>query len=99
MSDIVERLRARKGFFSNGGAWMMSAGPDADCAEAASEIEALRKEAHQVKELAFGCYLALSVLRTMCRKINLTLAENKTAEIMTELDTAFPGFAARSALR
>lgn len=44
MTDIVERLHARKGFWLNGGAWMMGTGPDADCQEAADEIERSRKE-------------------------------------------------------
>ncbi len=43
MTDIVERLSARKGFWLNGGAWMMSTEPDDDCAEAAEEIKRLRK--------------------------------------------------------
>jgi SMC interacting uncharacterized protein involved in chromosome segregation len=42
MTDIVERLRTRKGFWLNGGAWMMGTEPDRDCAEAADEIERLR---------------------------------------------------------
>jgi hypothetical protein len=38
-SDLVERLRKRKEFFTNDGAhWLMSPMPDQDCAEAADTI-------------------------------------------------------------
>lgn len=39
--ELVERLRARKGFFLNGAHWLMSTEPDHDCAEAATRIAEL----------------------------------------------------------
>ena len=52
MTDIVERLRSRKGFFSlDGGAhWLMSPELDSDCQEAANEIERLRKREQELQE-------------------------------------------------
>ncbi len=47
----------------------------------------------------FAAYLGIMVLKTMCRKAKLTLAEQRCSELLIELDTAFPGLAARSALR
>lgn len=47
MSDLVQRLRARKGFFLNGSRYNMATTPDTDCAEAADEIERLRHELHR----------------------------------------------------
>jgi uncharacterized protein (DUF3084 family) len=44
MSDLVERLRKRNEFVLNGGTWMLSTVSDADCKEAADEIERLRAE-------------------------------------------------------
>lgn len=49
MSDIVERLRQRKGFWSNGGVWMMGTAADVDCAEAADEIDRLRAENERLR--------------------------------------------------
>lgn len=47
----------------------------------------------------YSAYLGIGVLRTMCRKAGLTLAEERSRDLMIELDTVFPGLAARSALR
>jgi len=44
VTDIVERLRARHGFFRNGAAWLMGTSIDRDCADAADVIERLRAE-------------------------------------------------------
>lgn len=44
MTDIVDRLRARREFLKlNPGRWHMSQHQDQDCADAADEIERLRR--------------------------------------------------------
>jgi hypothetical protein len=50
-------------------------------------------------EAIFAAYLGIMVLRTMCRKANLHLAEDRCKDLLIELNTAFPHFAGRSALR
>jgi hypothetical protein len=50
MTNIVERLRARKGFWLNGAHWMMGTAPDADCAEAAHKIEQLQATDREAAE-------------------------------------------------
>ena len=62
-AGIVERLRAHKGFWFNGGAWMMSTQPDADCVEAAEEIERLRKG--WKKEADKDCKWALKEIKRL----------------------------------
>mgnify|MGYP001616451345 CR=1 FL=1 len=47
----------------------------------------------------FSAYLGICVLRTMCRKAKLRLGEERSKELLVELDTAFPGLAGRAALR
>lgn len=47
----------------------------------------------------FAAFLGIGVLRTMCRTAKLKLGEQRAKELMTELDSAFPGLAGRSALR
>jgi len=47
----------------------------------------------------FAAYLGIIILRTMCKKAKLTMAEQRCKELLNELDTAFPGLAGRSALR
>jgi hypothetical protein len=47
----------------------------------------------------YGAYLGICVLQTMCKKARLTLAEQRCKELLVELNTAFPHFAGRSALR
>jgi len=43
MTDIVERLRSRKMFLRDGISWI-----DADCVEAADEIERLREQVQRL---------------------------------------------------
>lgn len=50
-------------------------------------------------EAICAAYLGISVLRTMCKKAGLTMAEQRAKDLMTELDTVFPGLAGRAALR
>lgn len=47
----------------------------------------------------YSAYLGICVLRTMCKKAGLTMGEERSRDLMIELDTAFPGLAARAALR
>lgn len=47
----------------------------------------------------YAAYLGIRVLRTMCRKAKLSLAEQRCKELLIELDVAFPGLAGRAALR
>lgn len=47
----------------------------------------------------FSAYLGICVLRTMCKKAALHVAEDRAKDLLIELDTAFPGLAALSALR
>jgi hypothetical protein len=47
----------------------------------------------------FSAFLGIGVLRTMCRAAKLPLGEARAKDLQLELDTAFPGLAARSALR
>jgi hypothetical protein len=51
------------------------------------------------EDAIYSAYLGISVLRTMCRKTNLQMAEHRANELMIELDMAFPGLAGRAALR
>jgi hypothetical protein len=46
-----------------------------------------------------AAYLGICVLRTMCKKAGLVLAEQRAKELLIELDAAFPGLAGRAALR
>ncbi len=50
-------------------------------------------------EVIYAAYLGISILRTMCKKAGLTMAEQRSKELMIELDMAFPGLAGRAALR
>jgi len=50
-------------------------------------------------EAIYAAFLGICVLRTMCHKAHLPLAEQRAKELLIELDTAFPGLAGRSALR
>lgn len=50
-------------------------------------------------DAVFAAYLGIGVLYIMCRAAKLTMAEERAKELRLELDTAFPGLAARSALR
>lgn len=59
-------------------------------------ITAMTEEQDQA---IYSAYLGISVLRTMCRKAGLHMGEARAAELMVEMDTAFPGLAGRSALR
>jgi hypothetical protein len=47
----------------------------------------------------YAAYLGICVLRRMCKTVKLTLGEQRCKELLIELDTAFPGLAARTALR
>ena len=47
----------------------------------------------------YAAFLGIGVLRTMCKKAKLTLAMQRCEELQIELDRAFPGLTARSALR
>jgi hypothetical protein len=47
----------------------------------------------------FSAYLGINILRIMCRKAKLEMAERRAHDLMAELDTAFPGLTARSMLR
>ena len=47
----------------------------------------------------YGAYLGICVLRTMCKKAGLVLAEQRCKELLLQLDKAFPGLAGRVALR
>lgn len=50
-------------------------------------------------EAIYAAFLGIGVLRTMCKKAGLTLAMKRADELMIEMDRAFPGLTARSALR
>jgi hypothetical protein len=50
-------------------------------------------------EAIFAAFLGIMVLRTMCKKAGLTMGEQRSKELLIELDTAFPGLSGRSALR
>jgi len=62
-------------------------------------IEAKDAEIKRLEETMYGAYLGLCVLRTMCCKVGLVLAEQRSKELIAEIGEAFPSFAARSALR
>jgi hypothetical protein len=47
----------------------------------------------------YAAFLGIGVLRTMCKRAGLKAGEQRSAELMVELDRAFPGLTARSALR
>ena len=47
----------------------------------------------------FAAYLGIGVLGTMCKKAGLAMGELRCKELSVELDKAFPGLTARSALR
>lgn len=47
--DVVERLRARRGFWMNGAHWVMGASPDTDCQDAATLIEQQRKTIEELR--------------------------------------------------
>ena len=50
--DLVARLRSRREFASlDGSRWYTTTGPDRDCAEAASELEALQADAERYRWL------------------------------------------------
>jgi hypothetical protein len=51
------------------------------------------------EDAVYGAYLGICVLQTMTKKAGLTLAEQRCKELLVELNTAFPHFAGRSALR
>ena len=54
------------------------------------------------KDAIYAAYLGICILRTMCRKVNLKLAEQRAHDLLGELGTAFPFIGERvglSALR
>lgn len=51
------------------------------------------------EEAIYSAYLGICVLRTMCRKVNLQLAEQRCADLVREIGQAYPHFAGLSALR
>ncbi|MDE2471084.1 MAG: hypothetical protein KGL35_20650 [Bradyrhizobium sp.] len=54
------------------------------------------------KDAVYAAYLGICVLQTMCRKAGLTMGEQRSRELLTELGTAFPFIperVAKSALR
>lgn len=59
----------------------------------------LRRTRAAQDEAVFAAFLGIGVLQTMCRKANLPLAEQRCKDLQRELDDAFPGLVARSALR
>lgn len=50
-------------------------------------------------DAVFAAFLGICVLHTMCKKVGLKAAEERSAELLVEMDMAFPGLAGRSALR
>jgi hypothetical protein len=54
---------------------------------------------HEQDEAVFSAYLGICVLKTLCRKAKLELGEQRSGELLVELDTAFPGLSGRAALR
>jgi hypothetical protein len=42
------------------------------------------------EDAIYAAYLGISVLKTMCRKANLKLGEQRSQELLTELGVAFP---------
>jgi hypothetical protein len=53
----------------------------------------------QQDQAVFAAFRGICVLRTMCKKARLRLGEERARELLIDLDRAFPGLAARSALR
>lgn len=47
------------------------------------------------KDAIYSAYLGICVLQTMCRKADLTLGEQRSKELLTELGAAFPFIAER----
>ena len=56
----------------------------------------------QQRDAIYAAYLGICVLQTMCRKVGLTMAVERSGALLTELGTAFPFITervAQSALR
>ena len=54
------------------------------------------------EDAIYAAYLGICVLKTMCRKAELTMGEQRAGEMLTELGEAFPFIGeriGRSALR
>jgi hypothetical protein len=47
----------------------------------------------------YSAYLGICILNRMCKSAGLNLGAQRAGELLIELDMAFPGLAARSALR
>lgn len=60
-------------------------------------LHALVDPAHA--DAVYAAYLGISVLRSMCKAARLSLGEDRSRDLMIELDTVFPGLSARAALR
>ncbi len=59
------------------------------------------REANMTKDqehAIYAAYLGICVLQTMCRKVGLNLAVNRSTELLEELGEAFPFIAERVAL-
>jgi hypothetical protein len=50
-------------------------------------------------DAVLAAYLGICVLRTMCRKAGLTAGEERSRDLLKEMDEAFPGLAGRAAMR
>lgn len=50
-------------------------------------------------DILFSAYLGIGILRNMTRAAGLKLAQERSEELLLEMDAAHPGLAARSALR
>ena len=52
----------------------------------------------QQEDAIYAAYLGICVLQTMCRKVGLSLAVQRSQSLLTELGTAFPFITERVAL-
>ena len=52
----------------------------------------------QQEDAIYAAYLGICVLQTMCRKVGLSLAVERSQSLLTELGTAFPFIPERVAL-
>lgn len=50
------------------------------------------------QDAIYAAYLGVCVLRSMTRKVNLTLATQRCSDVLTELSEAFPFISERVAL-
>lgn len=50
------------------------------------------------KDAIYAAYLGICVLKTMFRRVGLTLGQQRSADLLTELSDTFPWLAERVAL-